>query len=124
MLRFDQLLGELRCCRTGNVGLHLLVDGTSAALPSQLVVEGGHMIRGTDTVYKVSDTAACLLHSDGVTTFAGQQIRSLLMELQVSEESVTDDPRLDLALLAQMLFSRNRQPHDDAALCLWSWQRR
>lgn len=123
VLRFDQLLGELRCCRTGNVGVHLLVDGTPAVLPSQLAVEGGHMIRGVDTVYKVSDAAFCLLHSDGITTFIPQQIRSLLMELQATEVSDTDNPRLDPSLLAQILFSCNRQPHDDAALCLWSWQR-
>lgn len=124
VLRFDQLLGQLRCCRTGNVGVHLLVDGTPAALPGQLAVVGGHMIRGADTVYKVSDTASCLLHSDGVATLTRQQIRSLLMELQTAEVGVTDNLRLDPALLAQILFSRNRQPHDDAALCLWSWQRK
>lgn len=124
VLRFDQLLGKLRCCRTGNVGVHLLVNGKPAVQPGQLAVEGGHMIRGVDTVYKVSDTASCLLHSDGVTTFSRQQVESLLMELQEAEVSVTDNPRLDPALLAQILFSRNRQTHDDAALCLWSWQRK
>jgi anti-sigma regulatory factor (Ser/Thr protein kinase) len=124
VLRFDQLLGELRCCRTGNVDIHLLVDGRPAALPGQLAVEGGHMIRGTDTVYKVSDTVSCLLHSDGVTIFSRQQIQSLLIELQAAEESVTGISRFDHALLAQILFSRNRQPYDDAALCLWSWQRK
>lgn len=124
VLRFDRLLGELRCCRIGNIGVHLLIDDLPASLPGQLAVKGGQLIQGADTVYKVSDNAACMLHSDGLTGFGRQQITPLLLELQAARRDAADKPRLDAALLTQMLFSRYRQAHDDAASCLWSWQRK
>lgn len=124
VLRFDQLLGKLRCCRTGTVGVHLQVDTMPAAGPGQLSVEAGHMIRGVDSVYDVSAAASCLLYSDGLAGFADQQIQSLLTELQTGGETTVGNSRPDHALLAQILFSRNRQSHDDAALCVWNWRKK
>ena len=122
VLRFDRLLGELRCCRIGNIGVRLLVDDLPAPSPDQLAVKG-RLVQGTDTVYKVSSNAACMLHSDGVSGFGRQQIIPLLLEMQAARRDAADMPLLDAALLTQILFSRYRQAHDDAALCSWRWQR-
>ena len=125
VLRFDRLLGELRCCRVGNVGFHLLVDDRIEPPPEQVSVEGGHLIRKKDTVYRVSDRASCLMHSDGIREVGQQKIRSLLLELQQATRMKSGGiPRLDPALIAQQLFSRYRLINDDAAICLWNWRRR
>ncbi len=124
VLRFDRLRSELRCCRIGNIGIHLLVDGQAAPLPDPFAGDGGELIHGVDTVYSVAGTVSCLLHSDGLSGFAGHQIRSLLLELQQAGGKGNGSCRPDVALLTQILFSRFRKEGDDAALCLWSWQRR
>ncbi len=118
VLRFDRLLFEIRCCRIGNIGGYLMVDDMLLSLPDPLAVEGGLLIQGADTVYKVSSSAAGLLHSDGLTPFDRQWVSAQLKELRAAESS-----RLDPALLTQVLFSRNRVVADDAALCLWQWER-
>ncbi len=124
VLRFDRLLAELRCCRIGNIGIHLLVDDLPDTPPNPLAVERAKLIQGTDSVYKVSGSTACLLYSDGVTGFGGREISPLLMELQAGRRQPTEKHCPDTALLIQMLFSRYRKTQDDAALCLWSWQRK
>jgi len=124
VLRFDRLLGEFRCCRAGNIGVHLLADGRIVTPPNQLAVEAGHLILGRDEMYKASRSAGCLLHSDGMITLSRQQVQLLLPELQPAVGANAEKPWADPALLAQLLFFRNRQVHDDAALCLWSWQRK
>ncbi len=118
-LRFDRLLAELRCCRIGNIGVHLVIDGLPVSLPDALAVEGGQLIQGADTVYKIYGSAACLLHSDGLTSFDRQLAANQLNALQTANSS-----RIDAALLTQVLFSRNRVIADDAALCLWQWERK
>jgi anti-sigma regulatory factor (Ser/Thr protein kinase) len=122
VLRFDRLLHELRCCRVGNIGVHLMTDGRIAALPNRLSAEGGALILGRDTVYKVSRTACCLLHSDGVAALSPQQIRLLLPELQPVAADSPEVFRPDASLPAQILFFYNRKSSDDAALCLWTWR--
>jgi anti-sigma regulatory factor (Ser/Thr protein kinase) len=114
VLRFDRLPAELRCCRIGNINACLLVDDLPVDPPA---AEGWPLIQGADTVYKVSRRAACLLQSDGIATMARQQATALLTELQAA-----DPLHVDAALLGQVLFSRYRQPADDAALCLWQWE--
>jgi anti-sigma regulatory factor (Ser/Thr protein kinase) len=122
VLRFDRLLSELRCCKIGNIGVHLLIDDMPVAPPLSTAVEGGQLIQGPDTVYKVAGNAACLMHSDGISRLDRQQITPLLLELQAADREAAAQPRLDAVLLTQMLFSRYRQATDDAALCVWSWQ--
>ena len=117
-LRFDRLQGRLRCCRIGNIDVHLLIDDLPVSLPDPMRVESGQLIQGADTVYKITQDAACLLHTDGLTSFGRQQMITLLHELQAADPSC-----LDAAVLAQVLLSRNRVAADDAALCLWRWKR-
>ncbi len=126
-LRIDRFHGEVRCCRTGNIGIHLLIDDQLVSPSKPLVVEGGGLIRGTDNVYKVASTVSCLLHSDGIRSMSREQAKSLLTELALNKAKkikATDSSNLDSALMAQILFSRNRHLHDDAALCLWRWQKK
>lgn len=122
VLRFDRLLHELRCCRVGNIGVHLVTDGRIVVPPNRLAAEGSSLIKGRDTVYKVSRSACCLLHSDGVAAFSQQQIRWLLPELEPAVENDFGAFWTDASLLAQILFFHNRQPNDDAALCFWTWR--
>ena len=124
VLRFDRLLAELRCCRIGNIGVHLLLDDRPVVLPEPLAAEGGRLIQGPDALYKVSSSVCCLLHSDGVTGLSRQQMIPLLMEVRTARSATTGKAGLDAGLLTQILFFRHRQIHDDAALCLWSWQRK
>ncbi len=124
VMRFDRLLSELRCCKIGNIGVHLVIDDLPVHPPLSMAVEGGQLIQGPDTVYTILGKVTCMLHSDGISGFGRQQIPSLLLELQAAAEETAEQPRLDAVLLTQMLFSRYRQAHDDAALCVWNWQRK
>jgi len=123
VLRFDRLFPEVRCCGVGNINVHLLVDGR-IVVPPQQAIQGASLILGNDTVYKVSQNVCCLLHSDGVASFSEQQIRLLLPELHLTSKNNAATSRQDVSLLAQILFFRHRQQTDDAALCLWTWQKK
>jgi hypothetical protein len=124
VLRFDRLLSELRCCRIGNIGVHLVIDDQPVRPPLSTALQSGQLIQGSDTVYKVTNNAACMLHTDGISGFGLQQITPLILELQAAAGQAAKKPRLDAVLLTQMLFSSFRQVNDDAALCVWNWQRK
>jgi len=124
VLRIDRLLGELHCCRVGNIGVHLLTDSRVVVPPNCLAPEGGNLMSSRDTVYKISRSAACLLHSDGVAPFSAEQVQLMLPELHSGVDTISGKLQAaDPALLAQVLFFRHRQATDDAALCVWRWQR-
>ena len=125
VLRIDRLLGEVRCCRAGDIGIHLLLDGTLVELPEPLLVEQGGLIRGTDTLFKVAGAVSGLLYSDGIRALQRADAARLLGNLAQWSRGGNQKEAVwsDAALLAQLIFSGNRQIHDDAALCVWHWQR-
>jgi anti-sigma regulatory factor (Ser/Thr protein kinase) len=124
VLRADRLLGEVRCCRAGDIGIHLLLDNRLISPPESLLVEQGGLIRGKDSLFKVAAAVSCVVYSDGIRSLRRPEAEKLLRKLaRRGGGRKQTGAALDPALLAQIIFSGNRQIRDDAALCVWHWQR-
>jgi len=123
VVRIDRLLGVVRCCRIGTIGMRLLIDGRARKMPPLTGVEGGRLLGATDSEYRVSSRACCLLHSDGLDLNAPGLAAALLKGLEKQCLSGTGGPQPYCTMLAHLLLARHRQVHDDAALAVWNWQR-
>lgn len=111
ILRFDRLLQEMQWAGVGNISTWIIVDGSIVqAAERRPMVASGH---GRIQLFRaaVQQQVSCLMHSDGLRSFAGSDIETLLTGSRPNESS----------LVLQTVFSMNRQQQDDAAVCVWQW---
>ncbi len=118
ILRFDHLRKEVQCAGVGNVGAWLVVDGKLVrTVDWRPTGHPNYNNRIQLFSYPVQEHVFCLLHSDGIQPFTRGEIEALL--------SVGLRPQLfpTSSLVLQSAFSMNRLQQDDAAICVWQWQK-